>query len=181
LREGGGDPMRSAIRPLALAILLGLSCSSPHASPAQVPAELQPPTSEKELLRVHGQGDQIYTCAPSGAQFSWTLKAPDAQLYDKGGKPFGRHFAGPSWKADDGSQVTGKAAANSASPDADSIPWLLVKVVSRSGDGVLAQVTSIQRINTKGGKAPVGGCDSTHVGQDRRVPYSADYVFFAPM
>jgi len=172
--------MRQAIRAFALATLLALSCSSPHSFGAQVPAELQPPANEQELLRVHAQGDQIYTCAPNDAQFSWTLKAPDAQLYDKDGKPFGRHFAGPSWKADDGSQVTGKAAANVPSPDANSIPWLLVKVVSRSGDGVMAQVTSIQRINTKGGKAPASGCDRTHAGQDLRVPYSADYAFFAP-
>jgi hypothetical protein len=172
--------MRQTIQAFVLATLVALSGSSPYTFGAQVPAELQPPAGEQELLRVHAQGDQIYTCAPSGAQFSWTLKAPDAQLYDKDGKPFGRHFAGPSWKADDGSQVTGKAAANAPSPDANSIPWLLVKVVSRSGDGVMAQVTSIQRINTKGGKAPAGGCDTTHAGQDLRVPYSADYVFFAP-
>jgi Protein of unknown function (DUF3455) len=172
--------MRQAIRAFALATLLALLCSSPYSFGAQVPAELQPPANEQELLRVHARGDQIYTCAPNGAQFSWTLKAPDAQLYDKDGNPFGRHFAGPSWKADDGSQVTGKAAANVPSPDANSIPWLLVKVVGRSGDGVMAKVTSIQRINTQGGKAPATSCDSTHAGQDLRVPYSADYVFFAP-
>jgi hypothetical protein len=172
--------MRQAIQASALLTLLVLACSSPYALAAQVPAELQPPAGEQELLRVHAQGDQIYTCGSNGGEYSWTLKAPDAQLYDKDGKPFGRHFAGPSWKADDGSQVTGKAAANAPSPDANSIPWLLVKVVSRSGDGVMAQVTSIQRLNTKGGKAPAGGCDTTHAGQDVRVPYSADYVFFAP-
>ena len=172
--------MPQAIRAFAVATLLAFAGSFPYAFGAQAPAELQPAANEQELLRVHAQGDQIYTCAPSGAQFSWTLKAPDAQLYDKDGKPFGRHFAGPSWKADDGSQVTGKAAANAPSPDANSIPWLLVRVVSRSGEGVMAQVTSIQRINTKGGKAPASGCDTTHAGQELRVPYSADYVFFAP-
>jgi len=41
-------------------------------------------------------------------------------------------------------------------------------------------VTSVLRINTKGGKAPASGCDRNHAGQDLRVPYSADYVFFAP-
>ena len=29
------------------------------------------------------------------AQFTWTLKAPDARLFDQKGKPFGKHFAGP--------------------------------------------------------------------------------------
>jgi hypothetical protein len=74
----------------------------------------------------------------------------------------------------------GKAAANAPSPDADSIPWLLVKVVSHEGTGLLTPVSSIQRINTKGGKAPASGCDVGHAGQEVRVPYSAEYLFFAP-
>lgn len=146
----------------------------------QVPPVLQPPANEQLLLQVHAKGDQVYTCKSDAAQFTWTLKAPDAQLFDKDGKPFGKHFAGPSWEASDGSRVTGKAAANAPSPDANSIPWLLVKVVSHDGAGVLSPVTSIQRLNTKNGKAPASGCDASHVGQELRVPYSADYLFFAP-
>ena len=145
----------------------------------QVPQQLQPPTNEQLLLQVHAKGDQIYTCKGEGTQFTWTLKAPNAQLLYKDGKPFGKHFAGPSWEAVDGSRIVGKAVANAPSPDADSIPWLLVTVVSHSGEGVLARVTSIQRINTKGGKAAVSGCDAAHVGEETRAPYSADYVFFA--
>jgi len=145
-----------------------------------VPQELQPPANEQLVLQVHARGDQIYVCQEGGTQFSWTLKAPDAQLFDKDGKPFGKHFAGPSWEANDGSRVKGKAVANAPSPDADSIPWLLVTVVDRSGQGVLSRVTSIQRLNTKGGKTPSSGCDAAHAGQELRVPYSADYLFFAP-
>jgi hypothetical protein len=52
-------------------------------------------------------------------------------------------------------------------------------VVGRSGAGVLAGVTSIQRLNTQGGKPPSSGCDAAHVGRELRVRYSADYVFFA--
>ena len=146
----------------------------------QVPKELEAPANEQRLLQVHAKGDQIYTCKADGAQFTWALKAPDAQLTDASGKPFGKHFAGPSWQASDGSRVTGKAAASVASPDGDSIPWLLVTVVDRSGEGVLARVTSIQRIYTKGGKAPSSGCDAEHSGAENRTSYSADYVFFAP-
>jgi uncharacterized protein DUF3455 len=149
------------------------------ANAQQVPKELQPPANEHFLLQVHAKGDQIYTCKADGAQFNWMLKAPEAQLTDKSGKPFGRHFAGPSWEANDGSRITGKAVANAPSPDADSIPWLLVTVGSHSGDGVLARVTFIQRVNTQGGKAPASGCDAAHVGQESRAPYSADYIFFA--
>jgi hypothetical protein len=165
----------SALLPLAVGFLLSLAANA-----QQVRKELQPPANERLLLRVHAEGDQIYTCKADGAQFTWTLDAPDAQLFGKSGKPFGKHFAGPSWEANDGGRVMGKAVANAPSPDSESIPWLLVSVVSHNGEGVLARVTSIQRVNTKGGKAPASGCDAAHVGQEARVPYSADYVFFAP-
>jgi hypothetical protein len=150
------------------------------AAAQEVPQQIQPPANEQLLLRVHAKGDQIYTCKADGAQFTWTLKAPDAQLFDKDGKPFGKHFAGPSWEANDGSRVTGKAVANAPSPDADSIPWLLVNILTHDGSGVLSRATTIQRLNTKGGKAPASGCDASHAGQEVRVPYSADYLFYAP-
>jgi Protein of unknown function (DUF3455) len=151
-----------------------LSVASP-----QVPQRLLPPAGERVLLQVHAKGDQIYTCKGDGTQFAWTLKAPDAKLFDKNGKPFGKHFAGPSWQANDGSRVTGKAVA-SASPDPDSIPWLLVNIISHDGSGVLSSATNLQRLNTKGGKAPASGCDASRAGQEVRVPYSADYLFYAP-
>jgi hypothetical protein len=150
------------------------------ASAQQVPPQIQAPANEQLLLQVHAKGDQVYTCKEGVTQFAWTLKAPDAQLLDKDGKPFGKHFAGPSWEASDGSRVTGKAVATAPSPDADSIPWLLVNIVNHEGTGVLSRATSIQRLNTKGGKAPASGCDAAHAGQEVRVPYSADYLFYAP-
>ncbi len=146
----------------------------------QIPQQLQPPANEQLLLQLHAKGDQVYTCKSELTDFIWSLKAPDAQLFDKDGKPFGRHFAGPSWEASDGGRVIGKAVANAPSPDANSIPWLLVTVVSHEGNGVLSRATTIQRLNTKGGKAPASGCDASHVGQELRVPYSADYLFYAP-
>jgi hypothetical protein len=146
----------------------------------QVPQQLQAPGNEQLFLQVHAKGDQVYTCKGDGAQFTWTLKAPDAQLFDKDGKPFGKHFAGPSWEANDGSRVTGKAVANAPSPDPDSIAWLLVKIISHDGSGVLSPATTIQRLNTKGGRPPASGCDASHAGQEVRVPYSANYLFYAP-
>lgn len=146
----------------------------------KVPPQLQAPAGQQLILRVQGTGDQVYVCKTDAAQPpAWSLKAPDAQL-SKEGKVIGKHFAGPSWELNDGSRVTGKAIANVASPDPNSIPWLLVNVVSHegNGDGVLAWVASIQRLNTKGGKAPASGCDVPHAGQEIRVPYSADYLFY---
>src|SRR5712671_5518401 len=151
--------MRQLIRfvaPITLLVVASTILSAGLA--AQVPQQLQPPANEHLLLQVHAKGDQVYTCKADAAQFTWTLKAPDAQLFDENGKPFG----------------------NAPSPDANSIPWLMVNIVTHEGTGVLSRATTIQRLNTKGGKAPASGCDASHVGQEVRAPYSSDYLFFAP-
>jgi hypothetical protein len=174
--------MRHAIRKHAFVIMpIVLSTFFSFSSAAQsVPQQLQPPANEQLLFRLHGKGDQIYTCKMDGAQLTWVLKAPEAQLSTQDEKIFGKHFAGPSWQANDGSRITGKAVANTPSPDPASIPWLLVNVISHDGDGLLSRITTVQRLNTKGGKAPASGCDSAHAGQEVRVAYSADYLFYAP-
>jgi uncharacterized protein DUF3455 len=173
--------MSYGVRAFASVALVAVSASLSFSVVAQqVPQQLQAPANEQLFLQVRAKGDQVYTCKSDGAQFAWTLKAPDAQLFDKDGKPFGKHFAGPSWESNDSSRVTGKAIADAPSPDPDAIPWLLVKIVSHDGNGVLSRATTIQRLNTKGGKPSASGCDASHVGQEVRVPYSADYLFYAP-
>jgi hypothetical protein len=47
-------------------------------------------------------------------------------------------------------------------------------VVSRRSSGILTAATTVQRINTSGGKLD-GACDQP--GAFRSAPYSADYVF----
>jgi hypothetical protein len=53
---------------------------------------------------------------------------------------------------------------------------LQAAVPSHEGSGKLADVTFIQRIHTSGGKPPVVG--EAKQGDEIRVPYSADYVFY---
>jgi Protein of unknown function (DUF3455) len=172
--------MRRKYRQTAFLVLFAVALQFSPAAGQQVPPQLQPPEGEKLLFTVHAEGNQVYTCKADGSQFAWTLKAPDADLFDVDGKFFGKHSAGPSWTASrDSSRVIGKAVANASSPDADSIPWLLVHVVSHEGNGVLSRATSIQRLNTKGGKAATSGCDANHLDQEFRSPYTADYLFFA--
>lgn len=146
----------------------------------QIPARLQPPAGEHLFLTLHAKGDQVYTCKTGVTRITWYLTAPDAQLFYTDGKLFGKHSAGPTWQASDGSRVTGKAIADMPSSEPSSIPWLLLQVVSHEGTGVLSHATSIQRINTKGGKAPDSGCDARDTGKELRVPYSADYLFYEP-
>jgi hypothetical protein len=157
-----------------------MAISAGVAGAQEAPEKLKAPEGAQVVLRVHAKGDQIYTCKEDVTSYTWTLKAPDAQLFDKDGKAVGKHFAGPSWEINDGSRVKGEPVANLASPDAGSIPWLLVNVIGHEGDGVLSRVTTIQRINTKGGKVPATGCDEAHASKEVRVAYEADYVFWAP-
>lgn len=153
-----------------------------QARSAEIPASLQPPAGEKLVLRAHASGWQIYTCRPDAdGKPKWTLKAPDADLHDARGKVIGHHSAGPTWKATDGSEVTGKAVAHTDSPDAGSIPWLLLTATGHSGKGKLATVTSIQRLYTKGGQpSPDATCDASTANTETRSTYTADYYFYAP-
>jgi hypothetical protein len=165
---------------LMSASLLPLAHAQKESLP-NVPVAIQAPPGEQVVWLAHASGSQMYTCqAGADGKFSWTLKAPDAELKDQKGKVIGSHFAGPTWKLNDGSEVTGKAAAHVDSPDASSIPWLLVKAVGHSGDGVLANVTTIQRINTHGGKPPADGCDASHPNTETKSSYTGDYYFYAP-
>jgi hypothetical protein len=150
-------------------------------SAPDVPEAIQVPSGEEVVLFARGVGSQIYTCqAGSDGKFAWTLKAPEADLHDRKDKVIGQHFAGPSWKLKDGSEVTGKAAAKVDALDPGSIPWLLVKVVNHSGNGMLNKVTDIQRLHTHGGQAPSEGCDEAHKGAETKSSYTADYYFYAP-
>ena len=148
----------------------------------EVPDAIKAPAGEKIVLVAHAAGSQIYTCGKGDdGKPQWILKAPEAQLRDAKGALIGHHAAGPSWKHIDGSSVTGKMVAKAASPDADSIPWLLVTAVSHDGRGVLEHVTTIQRIHTKGGQPPPAEkCDPSKPAAETWIPYTADYYFFAP-
>ena len=151
-------------------------------SAPDVPDAIAVPSGLDPVLFVHASGSQIYTCSagPDG-KFAWTLKAPDAELKDRKDKVIGQHSAGPTWKLKDGSEVTGKASAHVDSLDPDSIPWLLVTVVNNSKKGALADVTTIQRVHTHGGKPGNDACDESHKDTESKSAYTADYYFFAPV
>jgi hypothetical protein len=129
-------------------------------------------------MQFTGTGAQVYICSGSGDHFAWTLKAPDATLTDASKKAVGKHFAGPTWRANDGSSVVGEAVANSPSPRRGAIPWLVLRAKSHSGSGIMADVAYVVRANTRGGVAPASGCDAAHSGSEKRAPYSAQYLFF---
>jgi hypothetical protein len=104
------------------------------------------------------------------------LKAPDATLLDQDGKAIGKHFAGPTWRLNDGSEVQGKLLETRQQPG--TIPWLILSARSTGSEGRLSQVDVVRRTETRGGLAPSTGCDAAHSGAEARIPYSATYSFF---
>jgi hypothetical protein len=149
--------------------------SAAEQTPPAVPDELKPLAGEELLFHALASGDQIYTCDGS----KWTLRGPDAKLPDEAGRQVASHFAGPTWQSSDGSRVTGTPVAN-ATPDPESIPWLLLKATGHEGDGVMKNVSSIQRLHTKGGKAPTSACTASRKDEKVRIHYTADYYFYVP-
>lgn len=129
-------------------------------------------------IELWGRGVQVYVCEQAPSGFAWHLKGPEAALLDAAGSEVGRHFAGPSWQAKDGSTVVGEGLVSSQSPTEGSIPWLVVRAKSHAGSGAFASVAYIVRLRTEGGTAPPAGCDRVHAGAEDRVAYSAVYVLF---
>jgi hypothetical protein len=77
------------------------------------------------------------------------------------------------------------AGSDPSCPNTGSIACLLLQSIGSlqgpTGGKFLTQTTFVQRLNTKGGSAPddADGCGSTtNVGNQRLVPYTADYYFF---
>ena len=107
-------------------------------------------------------------------------RAPEADLFDAQELKIGRHYGGPTWESADGSKIVGEMKAREPSPDVNAIPWLLLTAKTHEGQGVMSLITSIQRLETAGGKAPAGGADQSTADQELRVPYTAVYYFYAP-
>jgi len=172
------------IKRLAVRIALGGAMAAAAAidgADDEIPVEIAAPGGEQLVLRAHAEGVQIYACTVAGGVAQWTLKGPEAELRDGKGTVVVHHSAGPTWKHQDGSEITGKAVARADAPDRHSIPWLLLGVVGHGGTGTLAHVTHVQRIRTHDGQAPPAAqCDATKRGSETKVPYSADYLFYAP-
>lgn len=167
------DPARSGgISAVGASLVFSLMTMT-FAYGQELPQPLQAP-GETAVLTVHAEGAQIYECEkdPTG-KLAWRFREPIATLIREG-KTIGRHFAGPQWRLDDGSGVEGKLEAQAPGATPSDISWLKLAAAAHTGRGALDGVTTIQRIDTRGG-ALSGECPSA--GALRSVPYSADYVF----
>jgi len=139
------------------------------AASAQAPPALAAP-GESAVITLHAEGAQIYECKPgSDGKLAWAFREPIATLL-LDGKTVGRHYAGPNWEHVDGSVPV----ANAPGQSAGDIPWLKLEVTGHRGSGTLNGITTVQRINTRGG-VHAGACD--RAGALYSAPYAADYVF----
>ena len=151
---------------IAAAVLLRAVAS------AEIPDQIA--TAETPVATLHAEGAQLYECKADGAGGpAWQFREPIATLLVDG-KTVGRHFAGPTWELLDGSKVRGMVASQAPGATAMDIPLLKLDAVSQRDVGLLAGVTTIQRLNTKGGVAQ-GPCET--LGKLLSVAYSADYAF----
>jgi len=143
----------------------------------KIPEPIKAPEGQQAFLSVHAKGDQIYQCSLNHGKYAWEAKAPDALLFNDHWQVVGKHYSGPIWEYKAGSRVVGRIVKKLDVSD-KAIAWLLVEVVEHKGKDFFADAKFINRINTQGGLPPTSGCDGNHLGNEKRVAYEADYVFF---
>lgn len=163
---------------LSGSLLVCVGCSTSPTAP-QVPVSLQAPPGQSVYLEALATGVQIYECSrKDNSSFDWVFKAPEASLQSRSGELIGKHYAGPTWEAVDGSTVVGEVKAKDPGPKTSAIPWLLLSAKANSGTGTFAVAKSIQRVATEGGVAPGEPCTKSKLTQVARVPYTATYYFY---
>jgi hypothetical protein len=169
--------------PIALATLVvaGALASTATATtlpvlPPKVPAEIQPEAGNEPFEVGHALGVQSYQCNGT----AWTFVEPKAVLVTNRLQIIS-HFAGPTWRHQDGSSVQG-TLVKPVTVDPKSIPWLLLSGKNQTAGKFgnrLTPTTFIQRINTRGGLAPAAStCTAANAGAKKDVPYTADYFFW---
>ena len=161
----------------------GLAYGNDYRAP-DVPDTLQVPVGYKISFHAHATGVQIYTArvsATDATKLVWEFTAPEAVLYDSDGEVVGSHYAyagptRPAWESGSGSIVIASRSVPPVIVDPAAIPWLVLDGIQSAGPGIFKDTVFIQRVNTTGGLAP--STPPTQVGEEVRIPYTAEYVFF---
>ncbi|MER6089970.1 DUF3455 domain-containing protein [Streptomyces bluensis] len=153
------------------------AASQPARTGVDAPAALKVPDGNRLTGVLSAEGVQTYTCTDG----AWKLLEPAATLWaknDPSRRTVALHSRGPVWVSTvDGSAVNASAVATS--PKTGTIPELLLQSTATRGAGVFADVSYIQRLNTRGGVAPTTACTDADTDQIS-VPYSATYAFYKP-
>jgi hypothetical protein len=150
--------------------------------PAVIDLPTNTPNGNARVATYYAEGVQKYKAqlkAGSSTEYEWVFVAPQADLYDAGNHKVGTHGAGPFWQLSAADSIFAQAynpAKTAPSADANGVDWLLLMPkTGKVPTGVFNSVNYIQRIDTKGGKAPTAAPHSA--GQTADVKYTAIYRF----
>jgi len=146
-----------------------------------VPADL--PNGNTRVATYYAVGVQKYKArikaGSDPVSYEWAFVAPQADLYDITNAKLGTHGAGPFWEISPADSIFAQQfspARTAPSPDPESIDWLLLMPkIGTTATGIFADVDYIQRIATKGGKAPL--TPPTSLTQTVDVKYKTVYRF----
>jgi hypothetical protein len=149
----------------------------------EIPAPVSLPAGSSRVATYYAVGVQKYKARIKAGSdpvaYEWVFVAPLADLYDASNNKVGLHGAGPFWSLSSADSIFAQhfsPARTAPSSDPESIDWLLL--MPKNGTtptGIFAGVDYIQRIATKGGKAPVTPPASLTETAD--VKYKAVYRF----
>jgi Protein of unknown function (DUF3455) len=131
--------------------------------PAAVEVPANPPYGNTRVATFYAVGVQKYKARIKAGSdpisYEWVFVAPRANLYDIFNAKVGTHGAGPFWEISSVDSIFAQhftPAKTAPSPDTESIDWLLLMPkTGTTPTGIFADVDYIQRIATKGGKAPL--------------------------
>ena len=169
---------------------MDLSSPAYHISQSEklmIPASVQLPENlplgNSRIVTYYATGVQKYKAqakAGDPAAFEWVLVGPQADLFDASNAKVGTHSSGPNWTLSPADSVFAQhftPAKTAPSPDGTQhIDWLLLMPkAGKTPTGIFANVAYIQRIATKGGKAPA--TLPVNATETINVEYTAVYRF----
>jgi hypothetical protein len=150
--------------------------------PAAIDLPANAPAGNTRVATFFAEGVQKYKAQQVAGSdpviYQWVLLAPKADLFDVTNKKVGTHSAGPTWQLSVSDSIYGQQFApvkSAASPD-QAIDWLqLMPKTGTTPTGIFANTAYIQRIATKGGKAP--SIAPVSISDTIDVKYTAIYRF----
>jgi hypothetical protein len=151
--------------------------------PALVSVPENLPNGNTRVATYYAVGVQKYKArikaGSDPVSYEWAFVAPQADLYDITNAKVGTHGAGPFWSTSPLDSIFGQQfspARTAPSLDPESIDWLLLMPkIGTTPIGIFADVDYIQRIATKGGKAPL--TPPSDINETIDVKYKAVYRF----
>ena len=121
------------------------------------------------MLTLHAEGAQVYECK-AGTDGKLGLGVPRADRDTAGStaRPSAVTMPGRTGNTAMAAPWSARLPATPRARRANDIPWLKLTVTSRRGTGILTGVTTVQRINTAGGKLE-GACDKAGTFTERAL------------